>query len=201
MINIRGINLKNSVTELTIQEYEKITIALNKDVDDVEKYLDVIVICGMVDEEILTKITFSELFEFIKSLANEDEGVLKGTLINEIEVANRVYRCDVNTIDDILAQDTSLLIKAMKKNNVKYILEMMAILFKDVELTRKEHYAPAHIKHKMAMFADLPAYYALPYISLMIELIDNKIDRSKNKEVMDRIQEQYDQIKNTTDLE
>ena len=54
----------------------------------------------------------------------------------------------------VSVKDLKSIEKLISKNPNSYIAEMVAVLYKRVDLTDKEHYEPAHIKHKTTLFSD-----------------------------------------------
>lgn len=204
MIKIRGIELKNQLDEITIKEYEHIISILNdKKKATIDKYLDIIVVCGLKDDNILYEITFDELKEFIHSLNIE---INQWELTQSIEINNRTYvSYKPDTIFKISAYDTGKIESVIKKNGMKYILESIAILFKDDQLTYKEHYDSEHIKHKMILFSSTPAIVFIPFIQEIVESVINKSQNIDNKNRVDNILTEIDEFRrkaeDTTELE
>jgi hypothetical protein len=60
---------------------------------------------------------------------------------------------------------------------------MVAVLYKRTDLTEKEHYEPAHIKHKTTLFADQKASFALPIIWHVAKKMTNEIEKADDESV------------------
>lgn len=196
MITIRNTELKNELTEFTVLEFEKIMVLQNdKDIEVIDLLLETIIIAGMKDETVLSELTFVELQEFEKSLKiGTKETVKEYTFTKEIEINGNIYRSFEGEGFTPLAKDMALIEKAIKKNNIKYIVETMAILFKDIRLTKNEHYDNNHIKYKMDLFKDLPAIIVLPFIMFIVENILNKINNNETNDLKNEILEDYEKL-------
>jgi len=73
--------------------------------------------------------------------------------------------------------------KLISKNPNSYIAEMVAVLYKRVDLTDKEHYEPAHIKHKTTLFSDQKASFALPIIWHVAKKMTKEIEKIESENV------------------
>lgn len=189
MVTIKGIELKTSLDEFTISEFEQIMSILNDNkLNNIDKYLEVLVVAGMKDESILVDVSFSELKEYMESI-QITTGEYK--LINEFELNNRKY---IAFKDELIftAKDVAMIENSIKKNGIKYILDVMAILFKDDQLTFREHYDESHIKHKKALFNELPASYVYPYLPIISSKLVTKIKNLEHQEKIDNIIENYE---------
>jgi len=59
---------------------------------------------------------------------------------------------------------------------VKYMGEMLAVLYKDLQLDRTVHYEDAHIKAKAELFrTKVTADVILPYVNLILKDIVTKL--------------------------
>ena len=61
--------------------------------------------------------------------------------------------------------------KTWKLNPAHFAAETLPILFKRNDLTKKEHYAPAHIKQKANLFKKQKAEIAIPYVLEIVKLL------------------------------
>jgi len=61
MINVKGYEMKSSLTEWTLGEYEKISKVLSSDDDYIDKYISVLEILG-VPNDILDSLNDDEFF-------------------------------------------------------------------------------------------------------------------------------------------
>lgn len=60
----------------------------------------------------------------------------------------------------------------------------MAVIFKDVDLTKNEHYEEAHIKHKAKLFRDNITFdIAIPYIAYFSKEIIESLQMFKEVEL------------------
>jgi hypothetical protein len=186
MYTLKGVDVKNTVNEFTISEFQQIiNILSNKEKNNLDKYLDITVIAGLKDESILCSLTFDELKSYLNTF-NINE--INTDLTKSIEVNGRTYVCyDKEFI--LKAKDSALIENSMK--NKDWILTTAAILFKDESLTFREHYDNNHINHKKVLFKDVSAGVIAPYIFEISENYINKIEYIQNQQKINNIIDEY----------
>jgi hypothetical protein len=161
-VNYDGVSysIKSDVNELTIKEYEKIIFFLNKEDDFFDKWFSILEYLGL-PKSVIDDIDANELIEIINSInISEVEPVFK----KEIEISNYTYFCDLkeNGEPKITGKTFKLLEKVCKKDY--YIADIMAILFKRVDLSDIEHYDKSHLEYKATLFRELEASVCVPYV-------------------------------------
>lgn len=194
MINIKGVEMKNLLSDFTIKEYEVLSGIFNSDAPTISKYIDIYVIGSDIkDENILSELSFNTLKEYIESISVNEESF---EIQRVIEIDNRRY---ISTKDEdefeFKAKDVELIEKAIKKDKDKYILEMAAIIFKDDQLGYKEHYDQNHINHKKVLFSKLSASIIQPYVSLLLENILQKNEYLKEQSELTNIITEIDEFR------
>ena len=197
MITIRNIELKTELTEFTVQEFEKIMIIQNDDkIDVIDGLLETIVIAGLKDENILAELTFEELRTFEKSLTIASKDSIDSIdFVKEITIGNRTYKSFNGDTYIATAKDAGYIERIVKQKGFKYIVEAMAYIFKDDQLSHKEHNDPAHIKYKMSLFADQPAIIAIPFIIYIVKEVIDKMGNQLTDESIENVLEEYETIK------
>ena len=162
MIKIKEYEVKNSIEELTIEQFEYISKITNDlGLDYVEKQLKLFNYLG-VPNEVLEALTIPELKKAVKEF--NDIPKKEYPFVQDLEIDGYVYRAYENEDFILNAKDYSLIEKKVKKQE-SYISYLMAVIFKRTDLTKTEHYEPAHLKLKEKLFKKLPAATSIAYIS------------------------------------
>ena len=77
--------------------------------------------------------------------------------------------------------------KIYRSQDDNFTAQTLAILFKRTDLTRTEHYAPAHLKLKVNLFKKQYAEIAFPYILYILQKI-TKITEKKVDETTEELE-------------
>ena len=80
----------------------------------------------------------------------------------EIEVNGRKYVANIDEDLILSARDVVAIERIAKHSAGRFPSCIMAVIYKDENLTKSEHYTDAHIKHKANLFKEFPASYAIP---------------------------------------
>jgi hypothetical protein len=179
-ININGASypIKQTATDFTIKEYENLCEVLNDDnINEIDRYYQAFIMLGL-DADLLD--TFDG-FSFLKLIHEFKDYTLPiGEFTKTIELNGRVY----TSFDEkffFSVKDMRLIEEYVKKNSVKFIGEILAIVFKDTELTKVEHYDPAHIKYKAKLFRENITYdVAIPFINDFSSNLITTLESFKN---------------------
>lgn len=186
MIKIRGIDVKTSLKEMTLKEYNDVVQTLSDgELNRLEKWMRLLYICGLKDEKTLSEIRVSDVDLFVNSL-NENYKELKDFgFTRKIDVANRTYIAhDEDSDFEPTFKDLQMIETNTIKENRYNLIYVSAVIFKDEKLTHKEHYAEAHIKHKMSLFANLPAIDFVPYVlKIQQEAVFNTLENKESNEL------------------
>ena len=158
MITIEGVEVPNLISELTVEQFDKFNnIEGNKDLDVIEKWITKFTYLG-VPEEVFDDYTMEQFVELKQNFDVKTE--VPQVKVLSIEVDGYTYEAK----PQIGVKDLSLIEKKWKHDLANFASECLAILFKRSDLSRKEHYANAHIKHKANLFKGLKAELAIPYV-------------------------------------
>ena len=152
-------NLKNSVKELTVGEFEDILIILNKEDNVINKWFEIFIRLGL-SEEVINNIGLDEFKIIIREFNfNTSNIVIK----KSIKINGSEYKCFNSrfklTVKNIIMIENYILI-----NPNKYIAEVIAILYtkEDEELN---HFK---VKFKADLIRnEVPATIAIPIINLL----------------------------------
>ena len=176
-INEIDYSIKQKVNEFTIGEFETITTILNNsELDKIDKYTQIFTVLG-VPQNVIDEMETSHFFNLVKEFANIEDNIdyLVAEKVKEVTVNGRVYQAYEGDEFKMNVKQMKMIEKYIKLNPKTYISDLMAIIFKDVQLTNNEHYVDAHIKHKSNLFKDaITVDVALPYVGFFSkELLTN----------------------------
>jgi hypothetical protein len=153
----------NQPNELLLKEFEDLFNVINdRSLGGSERMLLAFKKLGVSDEDIdlMTKDQFIENSIQLKKSEYNDE-----LPPSEIEVNGRKYVANITEDLTISARDVVAIERLAKHSAGRFPSSVMAVIYKDSELTKTEHYADAHIKHKANLFRDaFPAKYAIPLL-------------------------------------
>jgi hypothetical protein len=181
-INFNGkeFEAKNQPSEILISDFEKISTILNDILrDEIDKYIEIFSILG-IPEEIIDNMDYDEFVAVIKSM--QDNFVIDSSFKKEFEINGYTYRSYEGDEFKLKVKEMSLIETYVKKNESKFIGEMMAIIFKRTDLSKTEHFEPSHIKHKAELFREhISTEIALPYVGLLSQKLLSNLMVLKNE--------------------
>lgn len=175
--------LKHTADEFLIGEYERVSSIINNtELDQIDKYSQLFVELG-IPQTVLDELNTIKFFEIIKSYNGYQFEV--GEFTKEIEINGRTYKAFEDEFF-LSVKDMKEIEKSIKRNPDSFIGDVMAIVFKDVELTKNEHYVDAHIKHKAKLFRDNVTFdKAVPFISYFSKEVIASLQMFKEIELTD----------------
>lgn len=202
MVTINEYECKTSINEFTLNEFDRMNAVLNDHkLNKMEKNLQLLKIAGYKGE--LKLVSLNTLKKYVSALnaqAKEDAEYVVQDLLKSVEIGGRNYVCyteDIN--EELMGWDTGLIAELPRKRGAEYITESIAILFKDDQLTYKEHYTDAHIKHKTELFGQQKLSDFYPYIKFIVENIINHADAENNNDKLDQIINEVEQLSKAQD--
>ena len=175
MIKINDVDVPNELHEMTLGQYEWLTATLNnKHLDNIERWTKVFAFFG-VDEEYISELRLEDFkqlivkFNTVKTPPN--------VMINEFELFGYTY---VSASEGTYKENVSDLREFEKAfKNEKYISNVMAIIFKRSDLSKKVLDDKAHIKHKAKLFREhLKADICIPFIVHIGEIFSNQYENT-----------------------
>jgi len=175
MYTIQNFAVKTSLSEMTIGEFERVSQIMNDDTKLViEKYIDVLEALG-TPEEVINQITDDELFAIIKDFGNyEYDDTLPQAVQAEDGYTYEAYPIGGEFV--LKAIDMAKIEKAFKSSKDTFST-IVATIFKRSDLTNKEHYADAHIKHKKTEVKNWNAAYFYPYIVYLTKKVNANLSK------------------------
>jgi len=161
MVTILDKTIPNELTELTVQQFEDITtIHADKELDVIEKHLKVFSLFGFTEDDFEdTSIEDFKMYVKQFNTLNNKIKIKKSIIIDGFKYTGFPGKQFILSV-----KDTKFIEKILNTKNRGYISEVLSVLFKRDDLTKTEHYAAAHIKHKAKLIKELKADIAIPYI-------------------------------------
>lgn len=157
--------IPNQINELTIEQFETIT-DINNDttLDPIDKHLKVFAYLGIPESEFwdYDVADFINVVKEFNSIQHQDHDVTE-----ELEIDGYIYKAEMR----LTVRDTKMIEKIALHKEKGYISEMLAVMFKRIDLTSTEHYTDAHIKQKAKLLRKLNADICLPYMIFIAEKI------------------------------
>ena len=142
MLKIKETEIPNTVFELTIKQFDKVnTISADVNLDEIEKWIEKFVYLG-ADREAFDDMELEDFNNLIREWNDQPQNPTEK--IKTIELDGYTYEAS----DSIGVKDLGMIEKVWKQQTGEGSAETLAIIFKRTDLTKKEHYAPAHIKQR-----------------------------------------------------
>lgn len=175
MIEVFGRNIANKMNEITIEEFEKISAIHNdKELDNIEKQIKVFEVVGVEEDE------WDDFKYFVEKTQefNTDNYEPKDP-IGEIEIDGYTYKAELK----LSVKDTKLIEKIITKENKNSVSDIIALMFKRIDLSNNEHYDSAHLKHKSKLFKTQPADISIPYLNYVTDTISKHANKQATESV------------------
>ena len=158
MVTIEGVEVPNLISELTVEQFDYFNnIENNKDLDIIEKWITKFTYLG-IPEEVFDEYSMEQFVEVKQNFDIKSD--IPQEKVLSIEIDGYTYEAK----EVLGVKDLSLIEKAWKHDLKNFASECLAVIFKRSDLTRTEHYAKAHIKHKANMFKKQKAELAIPFV-------------------------------------
>jgi len=162
MVKIGSTEVPNEITELTIDQFEKVSNLMNdNELEPFEKWAGVFISLGANEDEVYDT-EFNEFKEYISKFMNSTMQPNK-EFVKSIEIDGYTYQAFEDEFK-LNVRDLKLIEKCISTSPKNYISKLIAIVFKRTDLTKTEHYADAHIAQKSLLFKTQPAELAIPYV-------------------------------------
>jgi hypothetical protein len=175
-----GVEIPNHLNELTVQQFDELNkIENNQELDTIEKWIEKFIYLGVPDKA-FDKMELEEFTNYIKEF-NKSE-IPQGEKVTELVIDKYTYQAN----ETIGVKDLGLIEKIYRGQDDNFCAQTLAILFKRTDLTRTEHYAPAHLKFKVNVMKKQNAEVAFPYIMEILQkiaVISEKKVEEANEEV------------------
>lgn len=175
MIDIKFKNetysIKNKIEEIVIKDFEQIINILNdKSKDFIEKWSDIFIFLG-VPNEVIDNFDIGDFINLIKQFnlteVNTKE-IKKSITFNGIE-----YFAYEDAFK-LTVKETILIESYIKKNDNRYLGELISIVYKNPEVSKDINFDKAHIHHKAEMIRkEITADIALPIIAFLSKKLIN----------------------------
>ena len=177
MIVIKGHEVKNQPSDMTLGEYEVLMSKINQPVLDQnnlketknfpterKKWANILQMQGL-PKEALDQMDGDELHEAARLFNKFDSNDIQ--VVKEVVIGSRKYVAfDEEFSIGWEEEDKMEELTKKSKNRVNLPSEWVAVLFKDTQLSDSEHFTNAHIKHKAKLFREhMNGSTAAPYLA------------------------------------
>lgn len=181
MIQIFGTEIPNQLNELTVEQFDHLNkIENNTELDTIEKWIEKFIYLG-VQEKAFDNMELDEFANYIKEFNKSD--IPSTEKVTKIVIDKYTYE----TSENIGVKDLGMIEKIYRSQDDNFTAHTLSILFKRTDLTRTEHYAPAHLKLKVGLMKKQSAEIAFPYILDILQKI-TKITEKKIDETTEELE-------------
>jgi hypothetical protein len=175
MIEIEGYNVPNLPHEITVAQFDKINfITSNQELDEIEKWMEKFKYLG-VDESAFDDMELETFYGYIAKW--NDQPPHPSTKVLEIEIDGYKYEAK----ESIGVKDLGMIEKIWKSGGDTFASDTLAILFKRTDLSKVEHYASSHLKHKSALFKKQTSDIVIPYIIDILSILTKTVQKTKDE--------------------
>lgn len=156
---------RNLADEVTLKEFDRISQIMNPkkeggDEAKLEKWLKVVEVLGC--RELAEVIDTDSFLGLIKNFKATD---VNGDIKEVIEINKNEYKLSFENDKLSIPAKDSALIENYFRTKTNWISYAVAVLYKDVNLSNKEHYDKSHISHKVDVFSkDMTADICAPLV-------------------------------------
>jgi len=174
-----GVEIPNQLNELSVQQFDELNkIENNTELDTIEKWIEKFIYLG-VPEKAFDNMELEEFANYIKLFNKSD--IPQGPKVTELIIDKYTYQAN----ESIGVKDLGLLERIYRSQADDFCAQTLAILFKRTDLTRTEHYAPAHLKFKVNIMKKQNAEIAFPYImeilSKITKIAEKKVEETETE--------------------
>jgi len=171
MIKILDKEIPNLITEMTVEQFEKVTeLGSAPDLDPIERHLKIFEYLG-IHEAYFDDMEVEQFIEIIKEF--NDHPKLDYPIIDTIEHEGYTYKAQLK----MTVKDTKLIEKYSISKEKGYLANILAVFFKREDLSPVEHYADAHLKLKAKWLSKRSADLVIPYITFISEKFSKQITK------------------------
>lgn len=168
MMKFKEYEIPNRLDEMTISQWEGVNLIMGSDDTTISKYLKVFTSFGVKESEFddLQISEFSKMIKEYNDIPNEQIDLVKTITIDGYTYES--YKDEFV----ISVKDLKNIEQAFQSGTTDRMAFMVAVLFKRTDLSNTEHYAPAHIKHKVKLFGKQKASLAMPFVGKVNEELE-----------------------------
>ena len=174
MVEIAGYEIPNEPHEMTVEQFDKVNfITQDTNLDEIEKWMEKFKYLG-VKEEAFDDMDLETFYGYVSKWNDQPPHPTDKVL--SVEIDGYTYEAKEN----IGVKDLGMIEKVWKSGSDSFGSDTLAIVFKRSDLSKTEHYAPAHIKHKSALFKKQSSDLLIPYIIDVLKVLTQTAERTKN---------------------
>lgn len=137
--------VKNNLEELTIKEFENVCAYINDEKSDyIDKWINVFVYLGIPQEVVdeFDATHFKSIIEKFNLIKVTKQEIFKELIIDDLVLIAYDEKFKLTV------KELSLIESYCKNDKVKYIAEVLAVIYKNPEVEKSLRYDKSHLKYK-----------------------------------------------------
>lgn len=171
--------IKNNLDELTIKQFETICGWINdENIDYIEKWINVFVYLGIPQDVVddFDATTFKSIIQEFNITSIDKHEIYKELIINGTTFIS---------YDDkfkLTVRELALIESYCKLDKIKYIAEVLAVIYKNPDVDKSLRYDPAHLKYKASLIRDnITAEKSIPILEFISKQVIKEFDIINDK--------------------
>lgn len=173
MIEIKKQPIKNLISEMTVEEFQKCTnIMSDDDKEYVERYMEIMSVLGASDD-LITSLDIDTLCDFVKVFAKDMPE--ENTIPHKIEVEGVVYKIYEGAEYKMPIKDVWQIEKSIKREGRFNFGKALAIICKEEGLSHDQYYTDITLLNKEEIFSRQNITKFLPLIHYVITQLGVKV--------------------------
>jgi hypothetical protein len=181
MLTIKNTQIKNSISELTVKQYEHISAILNDaEKNYIDKWSEIFIYLG-VDEDIVDSLMVAEFIELIQQfniVQNVTPQIKQVIKLNDVDY----YSYKDGDEFKITVKEMALIENAIKHNDKRYIGDVLAILYKNPDSDKTINFDKTHIHYKAELIRkEITADVAIPILNYVGKIVIKDFELIENE--------------------
>jgi len=132
-INEKEVNVPTSITQITLEKLESCVKLYNSDLKKIDRYIKLLSVLLEITEDEVSDLDI-DVFQDLIAMVNTDNFWKKGDdLINEVEIDGTIFKTKSDGKSYNFSVKEVLLIQELVNKKEGFLLEIVAIIFKNVD--------------------------------------------------------------------
>ncbi len=132
-INEKEVNVPTSITQITLEKLESCVKLYNSDLKKIDRYIKLLSVLLEITEDEVSDLDI-DVFQDLIAMVNTDNFWKKGDdLINEVEIDGTIFKTKSDGKSYNFSVKEVLLIQELVNKEEGFLLEIVAIIFKNVD--------------------------------------------------------------------
>jgi hypothetical protein len=170
--NGKEYELRNTISEITIEEFECIMLILSKENENIfTKWMEIVSIIGL-DQDVIDNI---DVDSFLELTTQFEFNKIDGEIQKEIEIDGVIYSCYSGDTFKLKMKDLKKIEDIIKKN-VYYFSTLCAFLYTRKDFSETENLEKEHILYKKEFFKNQKVELLIPILNVINESLIKKVN-------------------------